>query len=43
MLKPSTQTCEVMADGAWRILGLDEAKALHRDVLKSGARFATAV
>jgi hypothetical protein len=34
MLKPSTLTCGVMADGSWRILGLDEAKALHRDALK---------
>jgi hypothetical protein len=34
MLKPSTLTCEVMADGAWRILGLDEAKVAHRAALK---------
>ena len=34
MLKPSTLTCEVMVDGAWRTLGLDEAKVAHRDAFK---------
>ena len=34
MPKPSALTCEVMVDGAWRTLSLDEAKALHRDALK---------
>ena len=42
MVKPSTLTCEVMVDGAWRILGLDEAKVAHHDAVRAGpGRLAT--
>ncbi|GJE14963.1 hypothetical protein FOHLNKBM_6040 [Methylobacterium longum] len=33
-MKPQTQSCEVVVEGAWLTLGLDEARVLHRDALK---------
>lgn len=34
MSTPPALTCEVMIDGAWRTVGLDEAKIQHRDAFK---------